>query len=74
MLILRAGSGYLFGWTGQALIAIFILTCLPIFHDKKRNFIRNFISVSSRSSARALIGDTVNWNQQLTQVKSNVDF
>ena len=32
---------------------------------------RNFIQVSNRSSAGALIGDTANWNQQSTQIKSS---
>ena len=37
---------------------------------------RNFSWVSNRSSAWALIGDTVNfyWNYQLTQIKSNAGF
>ena len=30
--------------------------------------------MSSRSSDEALIGDTVNWNEQLTQIKSNAGF
>ena len=33
---------------------------------------RNFIYVSSHSSAGALIGDTVNWSWQLTQIMSSV--
>ena len=35
---------------------------------------RNFIWMSSRFSAGALIGDTVNSNEQLTQIKSNSGF
>ena len=35
---------------------------------------RNFIYVSSRSSAGALIENTVNWNRRLTQIKSDAGF